>query len=611
MRAVIAVSVARREAWREARAAVWKERRLLGMGMALMLANRVAALALPVAAKLVIDDVIGAHRRARLVPLAAGAVAAIVIEGLAASRLAQVTGVGAQRIVTVLREELHAHVMRLPVSFFDAERSGALLSRVMSDTEQVRIVIASGIVPLAGGVVTAAAALGVMAWVSWPLTVAIILASSALGIGLARSYGGLSAAFRDVSRRHAGMSARLAESLAGIRVVKGCGAERWETAEFARRSRALFDAAAAGVRRVARLTAGTTMATGFAGVLLLVAGAQAIAAGAMTLGDLAMFAYLVGLLAAPLVQAAAMSGELGKAAAGMARIRELRVVPTEDDEDRELASVPRVVGAVELEDVSYAYAAGRFVLRGIDLYAVPASTVALVGASGAGKSTLCRLLLAFDRPTRGRVLIDGRDLAGLKRTEYRAHVGVVLQDAVLFDGTIAEAIRYARGDATTADVRAVAALAQCDEFIERLPNGYDTVIGERGVRLSGGQRQRVAIARALLASPRILVLDEATSSLDAESEAAVQEGLELLRRGRTTFVIAHRLSTIRSADQIVVLEGGRIVERGSHEALMARRGVYRRLYERQWRGERSRSRGRSEALVLRAAFGAAGGENGR
>ena len=328
-------------AWREARALAWRERRPLGLAVVLMLANRAAALVVPVAAKVVIDDVIGAHRVGRLAPLAAACVAAVAIEGVTAARLALLTGTAAQRIVTTMREDVHAHVLGLPVPFFDGEQSGALLSRVMADTEHVRVVVASGLVPLVGGAVTAVAAFALIAWVSWPSAVAIALAGAALGVALARSYRRIGAAYADVSRHYAGVSARLAESLAGIRVVKGLGAEPWEIAEFGRRSRALFESAIAGVRLIARLSAGTGVTVGLAGVLVLVAGAQAISAGTLTLGDLAMVAYLLGLVVAPVVQGAAMSGELGKAVAGIGRIRDLRARPTEDAEDRSRASVPR------------------------------------------------------------------------------------------------------------------------------------------------------------------------------------------------------------------------------------------------------------------------------
>lgn len=574
--------------WRDVGVLLWGERALVARAIGLVTLNRAAALAMPLAAKVAIDEVIGAHRTHLIAPLGAGALLALAVETATAARTTTLAGEGTQRTVTALRGDLYAHVIRLPVRFFDTAASGELSSRIMDDTDQVRGLIGPVVVSMSGAIIMAVAAFAIMAWVAWPLAIGVGALCVAAMVVIAREYARVSAALGVVCERHAALGARLAESLVGIRAIKSRGTERWECNEFQQRSRALSEAVLDSVRRMARLTAGMTGATGAAGVVLLVVGARAIASGAMTLGELAMVAYLTGLLATPLVQAATMSAEVGKAGAGLARIRALRGVADEEAEDRGALPVDRVLGAVEIEDVSYAYPGGTYVLRDVSLFAAPGSTVAIVGASGAGKSTLCGLLLAFDRPTEGRILVDGRDLAGLERRGYRSFVAAVLQHDMLFSGTIADAIRYGRAGVAMADVGAAAALAGCDGFIAEMPNGYATVVGERGVRLSGGQRQRLAIARALIGAPAILILDESMSSLDAESEAAVQGGLDLLRRGCTTFIIAHRLSTVRSADQIIVLEHGRVVERGVHDELIARRGVYRRLYEQQWRGERRR-----------------------
>ncbi|HKT07977.1 MAG TPA: ABC transporter ATP-binding protein [Gemmatimonadaceae bacterium] len=576
--------------WREIGTLLWSERGLVTRAIGLVTLNRAAALVMPVAAKVAIDTVIGAHRPHLIAPLGGAVLLALGIETATAARLTTLIGEGAQRTVTTLRTELYAHVIRLPVRVFDSAQAGELASRVTDDTDQVRGLAGPVVVTMGGAGIMAVAAFAIIAWAAWQLALGLGVLCVIAAALVARAYARVSAALGLVCERHAALGARLAEALVGVRTIKSRGAERWECGEFERRSRALTHAVIGSVRRMALLTAAMTVATGAAGILLLVVGAREIAAGAMTLGDLAMVAYLTGLLASPLVQAAAMSGEVGRAGAGLSRIRALRAVPNEEAEDRGASSVHRVLGAVEMEGVSYAYDAGAYVLRDVSFFAAPGSTVAIVGASGAGKSTLCALLLAFDRPTEGRILIDGRDLAALERVSYRPFVAAVLQHDVLFSGTIADAIRYGRSGVAMAEVEAAAAQAGCDAFIAELPNGYSTVVGERGVRLSGGQQQRLAIARALIGAPAILVLDEAMSNLDAESEAAVHDGLNLLRRGRTTFVIAHRLATVRTADQIIVLERGRVVERGVHEELIATRGAYWRLYERQWSEVRRRRR---------------------
>jgi subfamily B ATP-binding cassette protein MsbA len=339
---------------------------------------------------------------------------------------------------------------------------------------------------------------------------------------------------------------------------------------------------------VSATTAGSTVVVGIIGVLIIYFGGRAIVAGEMTLGDLIMYVFFIGLVAAPLVSIASIGTQLTEALAGLDRIREILDMPTETDEDARRESLGRIRGDVAFEEVWFEYTAGQPVLRGVTFHSAPGTTTALVGSSGSGKSTLISLVMAFNRPTKGRVVIDGRDLAGLKLMDYREQLASVLQDNFLFDGTIAENVGYAKPGATLDQITDACRIAHCDEFITQFPAGYDTVVGERGIKLSGGQRQRVSIARAILANPRILILDEATSSLDSESEQMIQDGLRQLRTGRTTFVIAHRLSTIRSADQILVLEAGEIVERGTHAELLALNGRYRQLYDKQYKFEADR-----------------------
>jgi subfamily B ATP-binding cassette protein MsbA len=576
-------------AWREARQILWRHRVYLGIGLAVMLVNRLAGLVLPATSKILIDNVVGKHEGRLLVPLALAAGAATLVQAVSSFALSQVLGVTAQRAITDLRREIEAHVIRLPVRFFDSTKSGVLISRIMTDAEGIRNLVGTGLVQLAGGLVTASIALVVLFYLNWRLTASTIVILGVFGGLMAYAFTKLRPIFRERGQINAEVTGRLGESLGGIRVVKSYVAERGETLVFARGVNRLFRNIAKTVTGTSALGAAVTVITGGIGVLMILVGGNAILAGRMTLGDFVMYVFFVGLVAAPLVSIASIGTQVSEAFAGLDRIRELRQTVTEDEEDASRGTVGDALrGEIAFETVVFAYDPGVPVLKGVSFRAPAGSTTALVGPSGSGKSTLISLVMAFARPESGRILVDGADLAGLRLRDYRAHLGVVLQDNFLFDGTIAENISFAKPHASRAEILAVARIAHCDEFVDRFEKKYETVVGERGVKLSGGQRQRVAIARAILANPKILILDEATSSLDSESEALIQDGLRRLRHGRTTFVIAHRLSTIRSADQILVLEDGRIVERGSHRELLAAGGRYRQLYDKQYAFESDR-----------------------
>jgi len=572
--------------WREARELVWTHRRQMGIGLVLMVLNRLAGLVLPGSSKFLIDDVIGRQRHDLLVPIAAAAAVAAVVQASTSFGLSQVMSIAAQRAIADMRKRVHAHVLRLPVSYFDATKTGVLISRIMTDAEGIRNLVGTGLVQLTGGLVTATIALGVLFYLNWQLTTITLLILGTFGAGLAIAFTKLRPLFRERGKINAEVTGRLAESLGGIRLVKTYTAERREEWVFARGVHRLLRNIARSITAVSAVSSFATIIIGAVGVLLLLVGGRAVLAGSMSLGDFVMYVFFIGLVAAPLVQIASVGTQISEAFAGLDRIREIRQAVIEDESKGQ--PVKGVVGDVVFENVNFAYDGGLPVLNRVSFHAPAGSTTALVGPSGSGKSTLISLVMAFNQPTSGRVLVDGRDLTTLRIREYRSHLGVVLQDNFLFDGTIAENIRFSSPSASLEQVQQAARVAHCDEFVEQFADGYDTVVGERGVKLSGGQRQRIAIARAILADPRILILDEATSSLDSESEALIRDGLQSLRRGRTTFVIAHRLSTIASADQILVLEAGQVIERGAQDELLALGRRYRQLYDKQYGLEHDR-----------------------
>lgn len=575
-----------RRAWREARELIAQHKRSLVIGFSLMIVNRLAGLVLPATSKFLIDNVIGKHNARMLLPLAAAALGATIVQALTGFALSQVVSLAGQRAITDMRKAVQSHVLRLPVSYFDSTKTGVLISRVMTDAEGVRNLVGTGIVQLVGGFLTAAIAVGVLLWLNWKLTVLTVAILVVFGAMMSIAFKKLRPLFRDRGAINAEVTGRLAESVGGIRTVKVYTAERRERLIFAKGAHRLFRNVAATITGTSAVGSGVAVITGVIGVLMIIVGGRDVLAGRMTLGDMMMYVFFVGMVAAPLVGIASIGTQITEAFAGLDRIREIRQMATEDEADPGRSPVLDVEGDVEFRDVWFEYVPGVPVLKNVSFHAKAGTTTALVGSSGGGKSTLVSLVTAFNRPTSGRILVDGRDLDTLRLADYRSHLGVVMQDNFLFDGTVRDNIAYSKPGAPLEEVVAAARISHAAEFVEAFADGYDTVVGERGVKLSGGQRQRVAIARAILADPRILILDEATSSLDSESEAMIRDGLRSLRRGRTTFVIAHRLSTIESADQILVLEAGVIVERGTHHELMRLGGRYRDLHDRQYGAER-------------------------
>ncbi len=556
-------------------------RGVLALALVLMAVNRVAGLVLPGSTKLLVDDVIGARRVDLLLPLVAGVVAATVIQGGTSFALTQLLSKAAQRLIAEMRRKVQAHVGLLPVAYYDASKSGTLVSRIMNDVEGVRNLIGTGLVELAGGVITAALALVVMLRLSPVMTSVTFLSLVTCALVFERAFRTLRPIFRERGKIYAEVTGRLTESLGGVRVVKGYRAEPREAAVFSEGVGRLLANVLKTLTATSVLGLSSTVLLGFVGAAVMYVGGREVLAGRLTVGGFFTYTVFLGFLVAPVFQIVSIGTQLTEALAGLERTREVLGERPEDQDPRRTVPLASVRGQVEFEQVVFAYEPDRPVLEGVSFQAAPGTVTALVGPSGAGKSTIIGLVCAFHTPTGGRILVDGADLTTVTLASYRSRLGVVLQETFLFDGTIRENVAFSRPEASEEDVLAACRIARVDEFAEGFPEKYDTVVGERGVKLSGGQKQRVSIARAILADPRILILDEATSSLDSESEALIQEGLSYLMRGRTTFVIAHRLSTIRRADQILVVEKGRIVERGTHAALYAAGGRYFEMYTRQ------------------------------
>jgi subfamily B ATP-binding cassette protein MsbA len=556
-------------------------RGILFAGLLLMAINRVAGFILPGSTKYLVDDVINKRQIHLLVPIVLVVMAATVLQGLTSYSLTQLLSKSSQRLITELRVKVQSHIGRLPVAFYDSTKSGVLVSRIMSDVEGVRNLMGTGLIEFIGGIMTSIIALVVLLRISVMMTAVASAILLVFAFGLSRAFETIRPYYRARPKITAEVTGRLTESLGGVRVVKGYHAEEREEKVFASGVQRLLENVLSTLTVTSLMALSATGLLGVVSAVMMFLGTRQILGGTMTMGTFFEFTLFLGMLVAPVSQIVGLGPMMIEALAGLERTREILNEKTEEQTPGRNIYLDRVEGRLAFQNVSFAYDAGKQVLYDVSFDSEPDTVTALVGPSGSGKSTIIGLIAAFYVPTAGKVLVDGVDLAQVRLDSYRTQLGVVLQETFLFDGTIRENVAFSRPDATEQQILEACGIARVDEFAEAFEKKYDTIVGERGVKLSGGQKQRVSIARAILADPRILILDEATSSLDSESEALIQEGLRYLMRGRTTFVIAHRLSTVRRADQILVVEAGRIVERGTHESLYQARGRYFDLYTKQ------------------------------
>ncbi len=576
-------------------------RGVLALGFGLMVVNRVSGLILPASTKYLVDDVITKKQSNLLTPIVAAVFAATIVQGLSSYSLTQLLSKSSQRMIAELRLKVQAHIGRLPVSFYDSNKTGVLVSRIMNDVEGVQNLIGPGLIDFAGGIVTAILATVVLLRISVSMTGIAFAFLLLFGVGLNRAFKAIRHIYRARPKMYAEVSGRLTESLGGVRVVKGYRAEVHEEKVFVVGVHRLLDNVLKTMTAISLMNFSATSIKGIVGAAIMFLGAWNVLAGTMTLGSFITFTIFLAMLVAPVFQIVGTGPQMIEALAGLERAREVLNEKPEGQEPGRTQKLGRARGRLAFESVGFSYDTGKPVLHDVSFESEPGSVTALVGPSGAGKSTIIGLIAAFYVPTCGRVLVDEFDLGHVRLDSYRTQLGMVLQETFLFDGTIRENVAFARPESSEEEILAACRVARVDEFAEPLEKRYDTIVGERGVKLSGGQRQRVSIARAILADPRILILDEATSSLDSESEAFIQQGLGYLMRGRTTFVIAHRLSTVRQANQILVLDAGRIVERGTHESLCAFRGRYYDLHAKQLGSESSLSlapgKGQEEPLI--------------
>ncbi len=551
------------------------------MGFFLTIIGQLCSLVLPGSSKFFIDNVVTKGQTSMLRPLILAVLGATIIQAAVSFILTQLLSKEAQRLIAELRRRVQEHIGRLPVGYYDANKSGALVSRIMSDVEGVRNLVGTGLIDFLGGILKALFALVILLKISALLTGIALLAIVGFSFGLSVAFKRIRPIFRDRGKITAEVSGRLTESLAGVRVVKGYHAESAEAKVFAGGVQRLLDNVLRSLTAISVMSTSATTLMGLVGAAVMAVGAQQILAHHLTTGGLVSFIMFLAMLVAPMFQVVGVGTQITEALAGLDRTQEVLHERPEDEDERRTQNIGPIRGNLTFDHVTFAYDPKKPVLHDVSFAAEPGTVTALVGPSGSGKSTIISLVAAFHEPGEGKILVDGKDLSTLSLSAYRTQLGVVLQDTFLFDGTIRENIGFARPNATEEQILAACRIARVDEFAEKFEKQYETIVGERGVKLSGGQRQRVSIARAILADPRILILDEATSSLDSESEAAIQEGLAYLMKGRTTFVIAHRLSTIRRAEQILVVEAGRIVERGTHDSLYDLHGRYYDLYTRQ------------------------------